>query len=118
VTDSPAGSLAGVRFLGEDLVHGCGAGGDRGPDLVPVDGLGDRGSTMAHQVADVLDADAVGAEDGHERAISRAPSGRYTAGQVAALAVEHSRQPARSRVGHRLADLSLGGGLCTRRPRR
>src|SRR6266487_1821118 len=57
--------LARLGPLLEDLVHGRGAGGERGPDLVPVDGLGDRGSAVAHQVADVLDADAVGAEDGH-----------------------------------------------------
>jgi hypothetical protein len=34
---------------------------------MPVDGLGDGGAAVADQVADVLDADAVGAEDGHER---------------------------------------------------
>ena len=54
-------------LLAEDLVHGRGAGGERGPDLVPVDGLGDGCAAVADQVADVLDADAVGAEDGHER---------------------------------------------------
>jgi hypothetical protein len=49
-------------FLGEDLVHGRGAGGERWPDLVPVNGLGDRGAAVADQAADVLDADTVGAE--------------------------------------------------------
>jgi hypothetical protein len=38
-----------------------------GPDLVPVDGLGDGCAAVAHQVADVPDPGAVGAEDGHER---------------------------------------------------
>ena len=51
----------------EDLVHGRGAGGERGPDLVAVDGLGDRCAAVAHQVADVLDADTAGGQDGHER---------------------------------------------------
>src|SRR3984885_12758097 len=54
-------------LLAEDLVHGRGAGGERGPNLVPVDGLGDRCAAVADQVADVLNADAMGAEDGHER---------------------------------------------------
>jgi hypothetical protein len=47
-------------LLTEDLAHGGRTGGERGPDLVSVDGLGDRSAAVAHQIADVLDADAVG----------------------------------------------------------
>src|SRR5712691_10058658 len=59
-----AGS-GGLRplLLTENLVHGRRARGERGPDLVPVDGLGNGRAAVAHQVADVLDADAAGAED-------------------------------------------------------
>jgi hypothetical protein len=78
---------------------------------VPVDGLGDRGSTVAHQIADVLDADAVGAEDGHERAISRAPqravygwAGRGTRGgaQPAARPIPLRASIGRSQPGWRV----------------
>jgi hypothetical protein len=55
------------RFLLRILFNGDGAGGERGPDLVPVDGLGDRRAAVTDQVADVLDADTVGGQDGHER---------------------------------------------------
>src|SRR6266487_1927511 len=50
--------LARLGPLLEDLVHGRGAGGERGPDLVPLDGLGHGRATMPDEVADVLDRDA------------------------------------------------------------
>jgi len=64
---APLGGAGPGFASGEDLVHGRGAGGQRGPDLVPVDGLSDRGAAMAHQVADVLNTDAMGAENGQKR---------------------------------------------------
>jgi hypothetical protein len=46
------GRCGGLRL--EDAVHGRGALGEGGPDLVPVDGLGDRRAAAPNQVADVL----------------------------------------------------------------
>jgi hypothetical protein len=68
--------LPRTRLLGfEDLVHGGRGFGERWADLVAVDRFGDRGTAVAHQVADVLDPDvAVVAEDGHE-AVAQLPGG-------------------------------------------
>jgi hypothetical protein len=52
-----------VVWVAEDVVHDGGAAPDRGPDDVPVDGLGDVGRLVADRVADVLDRDAVTAHD-------------------------------------------------------
>ena len=57
--------LGGVRL--QDAVHGGGVIGEGGPDLVPVDRLGDRRAAVPDQVTDVLQADIVRTEDGQER---------------------------------------------------
>ena len=60
--------LRGLRGLGlENPVHGRRALGERGPYFVTVDRLGDGRAAVPDQVADVLQADIVRAEDGHER---------------------------------------------------
>jgi hypothetical protein len=55
-----------ARFLLRILFMAVPPAGKRGPDLVPVDGLGDRRASVAHQVTDVLDADAPDGQGGHE----------------------------------------------------
>jgi hypothetical protein len=66
-TGSQRSGGLGVLLTGKDGVHrGC-ARGDHGPELVPVDLLRDDRGLVADQVSDGLDADAVVAEDRHER---------------------------------------------------
>ena len=68
VSGSCRPGLRGLRALGlENPVHGRRALGERGPDLVTVDRLGDRRAAVPNQVADVLQPDIVRAEDGYER---------------------------------------------------
>src|SRR5450755_2009616 len=57
--------LGGLRL--QDAVHGRCALGEREPDLVTVNRLGHRHAAVPDQVADVLQADIVCAQDGHER---------------------------------------------------
>src|SRR6201992_459793 len=65
-TWEPEVSRVGLPDLDESVPRGGGLG-EGGADLVAVDGLGDRCAAVANQVADVFQADVVGAEDRHER---------------------------------------------------
>jgi hypothetical protein len=65
VSRAELSQLGGLRV--QDAVHGRCALGERGPDLVTVNRLGHRRAAVPDKVADVLQADIVRAQDGHER---------------------------------------------------
>ena len=73
--------------LAEDAVHRFGPPDDDGPDLLPVDSLGNGRAGVADQAGDVLDRHAVIGQQRHEAVpqLARCPLPRYEPGRLGDL---------------------------------